>query len=148
MLNNSLNFALAIPLINIFATLLTQFFSGSFFNPGLIRAVLIISFFFYFFLTNIIINRWSILVLFTLTFYFLTIVFNSSNLSDSLYIYIKFFLSTFMLIVGYNFAQYKKFINNITYVLIFCLLAVNINFIISNIFSLGGTSYKGTASIF
>ena len=108
MLNNSLNFALAIPIINLLATLLTQFFTGSLLNPGLIRAALIISFFFYFFLTNIIINRWSILVIFTLIFYLLILVFNSSNLSVSIYIYIKFFISTFMLIVGYNFSQYKK----------------------------------------
>ena len=148
MLNNSLNFALAIPLINILATLLTQFFTDSLFNPGLLRAVLIISFFFYFFLTNIIINRWNSLVIFTLFYYFLIILYNSSNISDSLYIYVKFFLSSFMLIIGYHFSQYKKYINNIIYVLVLCLLAVNINFIISNVFSLGGTSYKGTESIY
>jgi hypothetical protein len=92
-------FALFIPLLNIAAMLTVNEFEAGTFNPGTIRAAIILLFLI-FILTEKTPNLTSI----KLVYIYLSFLFIASTLSTdiylSLYRYLKLFISTMMFIVG------------------------------------------------
>lgn len=136
-------FVILLPILNAIATVLTDYFGDQSINIGQIRAFIILSYSFYFILSGKIIqNSLSKILLFTLIYFFILVLY-SSNFSYSFQLYLKYYIATFLFFIGNYFGKNPNFINDISKSILIMLFLYLSNFVISNIFGLGFTSYKG-----
>jgi len=142
--NWAFNFVILLPIINAIATLFTGFFSeDSLLNPGIIRGFLIVTFSIYFFIAKF--PKYSISSKFLLFFLFYTFILCAitQNPKVSLNTYMKLYVSTVLFIIGYYYSRYDVFLKKISITILIALGLFIVNFLISNYFQIGMSSYKG-----
>jgi hypothetical protein len=133
-------FALFIPLLNIAAMLTVNEFEAGTFNPGTIRAAIILLFLI-FILTEKTPNLTSI----KLVYIYLSFLFIASTLSTdiylSLYRYLKLFISTMMFIVGLIMIRSSADFMRLNRVYLNVLIICSLYILYANIFNYGSSDY-------
>lgn len=134
-------FVLLIPIINIFADVLTNYFESATFNPGSIRAFLLLLFISYFLLKQYIFDSLSKYIIIYLAYLFV-LTFFSSDIMFSMTIFIKVSIASLLFPIGYYYfddlAKFRKL--NISY--IYAIVIIILSLLISNYFSLGSSDYS------
>lgn len=133
-------FALSIPLINVIANSTHGFSPRGIFSPGYVRTYLILFFIFLYFNKFYRNNRLNNVILITLIYYFI-LGFFSSDFTYSQSVFLKYFMTSMMLPIGYYYFntidRFKKLLN--VYI---AMLGVYLFFIVlANIFGLGTSDY-------
>lgn len=132
-------FVLSIPIINIIATITTNYFASQV-NPGVVRGVFVFVFLAYFILLKYPKNSISLFLLFSLLYY-LTLIPFATVTRVSLYQYLKFFQGTIMFVVGYYYINTPSRFLQLIKVQYAVLVIIILNFFVSNYFGLGYSDY-------
>lgn len=138
-----IRFALMIPIINVLGWFFGFFFPRGMFNPGNLRAYLILGFVFYVFLRRFATTRLNKNIFTYLLFTFFLVILFSENRTESLYIYSKYFMATALFFVGYTYGKTNGFLKSLLIVYMLTLSLLLVTVLLSNIFSFGYTSYEG-----
>lgn len=134
-------FVLLIPIINIIATITTNYFPPATLNPGSIRVLLILVFIIWMFVKKKLDNLPPIKLTLVFLFYLFLLVMLSSDILYSLYIFIKVAVASLLFIVGYTYINSIKRLYKFHLSLFAVLVIILISILISNIFSLGLSDY-------
>lgn len=129
-----------IPIINGIATSTTGFFPAATLNPGTIRAFLIgipLVFFIFRYYPD---NHVNLIVL-SYSLYLLVLVFLSSDVLWSFYMYVKIIIGFLMFPLGYYFIKTIESFKKLMLSFLITLLLLLLNILISNIFRLGSSDY-------
>jgi len=118
-------FVLLIPIINAIASNTTSYFAAGTLNPGTLRALPLLVFSLYFIFTSFPTTKINRFILSYLIFYFILVYF-SSDISNSLYIYLKFFLGVIMFPIAYFFINTIEKLRNLSIFFIVSLSNPNI----------------------
>ena len=134
------NLIFLIPIINGIATSTTGFFPAVTFNPGTLRAFLIGIPLIFFIFRYYPVNHVNIIIL-LYSFYLLLLVFFSTDVLWSFYMYVKIVLGFLMFPLGYYFIKTRESFKKLMISFAITLLLLLINIFISNIFRLGSSDY-------
>ena len=137
------NFIVLLPILNALASILTNYFSSNLVNPGQLRVFIILLFGAFFLIkkfphTHVVAKLVLLYILFLL---YLTVI--STHFSTSFNVFLKMLVSYLLLFFGIYYARNPDMIKRVSVSILVMLGIFIINFIISNIFGLGETSYKG-----
>jgi hypothetical protein len=142
--NWAFNFVILLPIINAIATLFTGFFAeDSIMNPGVIRGLLIVFFSIYFFIKRFPHYSLSSKFLFFFLIYTFLLCAITNNPKVSLNTYMKLYVSTVLFLLGCSYPRSDQFLKKISITILIYLGILIINFLISNYFKIGVSSYKG-----
>lgn len=138
-------FVLAIPIINVIADSLQDYFQSVIYSPGYIRAILITTFLIVHFHNYFKRNFLNYAILISLFYYFI-LGFFSDNFLYSQTVFLKYFMASMMFPVGYYYIRRAEQLRSMLNILMW-VLGIHVFFlIISNIFSLGTSDYlQGSA---
>lgn len=92
--------ALAIPVINVLATIAIGHFQGGMLNPGTLRAIIVFGLIFVFFAKGLPADR-ILNSTYFLIFFLLISTLLSMNLGESLYVYLRFVIASIMFVIGF-----------------------------------------------
>ncbi len=142
--NPEYNFIVLLPLLNVIATVLTPYFTGTL-NPGIIRTIVIGGFSLYFFFKRFVWQnlalKWSMYFLIYLGLMGLF----STDYSITYNVYFKIYISTFLFVVGYYYAHIPGTFQRWNKIILISMMVFLIDFMIANAFGLGETGYKGSS---
>jgi hypothetical protein len=133
-------FVLFIPVFFALALNLTGYFNPRSLNPGTVRGFIMIIFLFYFLLKYYPGTYTNRFILFFISYIGVLTLF-STNLSSSLYGFIKFFIPTMMFPVGYYFINSHDKLLKLSKFYTIALGFFMINILVSNVFKLGTSDY-------
>lgn len=146
-ISTSVKIFLAIPIINVLATIFTPYFPGGTLNPGVIRGVALTLFCIWFFLSK---KHFNTITSSTYVFlgYLFVLCFISQEPLTSLYIYSKVFLASLFLPLALYFinSEYKFLL--IMRACIVALGLLELNFVVSNVLEIGFATYKDDSVLF
>ena len=137
------NIVILLPVLNALATVLVPYTLDGSVNIGMIRAFFIIVFGIYFLLNNFTIKFNLSIVTFIFLFYILFCVLIGKDYLVGFNVYFKFFVATIHLLFGLYFGSRPFFTKRISISILIMLGIYVIDFIFSNIFNIGSSSYKG-----
>lgn len=134
-------FVLLIPVINILASISTNYFPAMSFNPGTIRAFLILGFVIFMFMTGgIDFSQPNKINLIFLAYIFLLVMF-SSDINFSFYIFLKVCIASFLFTIAFQYIRSIEMLYRLHISLFIVLGIILITVLISNMFSLGLSDY-------
>lgn len=137
----------AIPILNILASITTNFFEKGILSPGGIRAVIllvIIAFLFTKKIDGSPVTRMAI----AFAAYLLILVFLSSDIIFSLNLYVKLFISLMMFPLAYQYINTYRQLQQLNYSFLIVLLIILANLLVSNIFKIGSSDYLAESIYF
>ncbi len=137
------NIVILLPILNALATVLVPYTPDSLINIGMIRASIIIVFGIYFLLNYFTIKFNLSIVTFIFLFYVLFCVIVGKDYLVGFNVYFKFFAATIHILFGLHYGSRPFFMRRISIGILVMLGIYVLDFIISNIFNFGSTSYKG-----
>ena len=142
--NSEYNFIVLLPLLNVVATVLTPYFTGTL-NPGILRTMIIGGFSIYFFAKRFV---WQNLAL-KWAMYFLIYLgvmgLFSTSYSTTYNVYFKIYISTFLFVIGYYYAHVPGTFQRWNKMILISMIVFLLDFIVANAFGLGETGYKGSS---
>lgn len=136
------NFVILLPIINAFATILTQYFPARSLNPGVIRTMAILAFGVPFLLKYYPKNSFIANIVLLHIVYLLVLCFISSDILYSLNVYLKVFVSYLHLYFGLHFVKNVYFLKRLSISICISLGIYILNFLVSNYLGLGYKSYS------
>lgn len=134
------HFVLAIPVINVVADSLQDYFQPGLASPGYIRAMIILAFLVFYFKEYYRRNRLNNLIVISLLYFFI-LGFFSSNLFYSQSVFGKYLIGSMMFPVGYYYFRASDQFCRLIQIMMLVLGIFVLVLIISNIFSLGSSDY-------
>jgi hypothetical protein len=137
------NIVILLPILNALATVLVPYTPDGLINIGMIRAFVIIVFGIYFLLNYFTIKFNVAVVTFIFLFYILFCVIVGKDYLVGFNVYFKFFVATIHILLGLHYGSRPFFMRRISIGILIMLGIYVLDFIISNIFNVGSTSYKG-----
>ena len=134
-------FVLSIPVINIIATITTNYFPPVSINPGSLRAALILMFVALMFIKEDISYSLPNKFNFIFIIYIFLLVFFSADFTYSLIIFLKVIIASLMFTVGFHYIKSLEMLYRLHISLFIVLGIILLTVFISNIFSLGLSDY-------
>lgn len=131
---------LAIPIINVVATIAVGHISGGFLNPGTLRAGVIFFLFIFVFSRGFPSGRVVLPTYFLILFMFLA-CFLSTSFFESFYVYLRFVIASLLFVVAYMGIKTKTQFALFNRVIIFVLAVQIVYVLLSNIFQFGSSDY-------
>lgn len=136
------NLVILLPIIGAIATVLTPYFSGSL-SPGVMRTILLGAFSVYFFAKRFVWTNTAVKGMVLMMIYLLICSFFSSNYSITFNVYFKFYISSFLFLVGYYYSHISGTFFRWNVVILFSLIVYLLDFVLSNYLGFGETGYRG-----
>lgn len=133
-------FTLFIPILFSITSNTVGYFESRSLHPGNIAMVITVPLLFLFMIKYYPKERVSLYILLYILFYFV-LVFLSSNVFESFYNYLKFFIGIVMFPLGYYFVNSYNRFQTLTKYYFIALLLFLVNLLIANIFKLGTSDY-------
>jgi hypothetical protein len=137
------NIVILLPILNALATVLVPYTPDGLINIGMIRAFIIIVFGIYFLLNYFSVKFNLTIITFIFLAYILFCVIISKDYFVGFNVYFKFFVATIHILFGLHYGSRPFFMKRISIGILIMLGIYVLDFIISNIFNIGTTSYKG-----
>jgi len=134
-------FVLAIPVLNIIATITTNYFPPVTVNPGSIRAALILVFVIWMFMTEDISNNMPNKINLIFICYIFLLVFFSADISYSLIVSLKVIIASLLFTIGFHYIRSLEMLYRLHISLFIVLGIILLTVLISNIFSIGLSDY-------